>query len=467
MPRYSQEVRPAGPVRVGPVDQRTGGASAFVAAFFVFLLYSRLHELIPFRARIALLLIGISTMLVILSGRLGLAARSRAGKLLIGFCAWLAMGVPFSVYRRAAADQLVNFWLISFVAFFVCAALLIDMRQLRRAMAALAVGAWTITFLVLVSGKEELGGRVTLDFGSLTNPNSVAFYLVFGLPYSMYMVTRPGAPKLGKAAAVVGSALIVLVTLRTGSRMGLVVSGVVLMLFLLRGSMVRMVTGAAAVAGLGWLLMSVLPEGITLRYRTIVDNSGEVSAEAKSEDAETLARWAEGSTSQRTAAIKAGLKMTLRHPIFGVGEGQFGTETDGNWDVYGRGVASLQPHNLYTQLSSETGIPGFVLYMMALVHCLRTMRRVYKASRERPELAQFASTSYCLFVSLASFAVMGMFAHSAYAVMFPIAAGFTTVLERLWREQAAYAAAVAAPAPALARSAAAPTGAALRLRDAG
>ncbi len=62
--------------------------------------------------------------------------------------------------------------------------------------------------------------------------------------------------------------------------------------------------------------------------------------------------------------LRQSIQMTFEHPIFGVGPGVFAAAS---WDERKRagiGAGNAQvTHNTYTQISSETGIPGFFFFI--------------------------------------------------------------------------------------------------------
>src|ERR1035437_8494809 len=113
-----------------------------------------------------------------------------------------------------------------------------------------------------------------------------------------------------------------------------------------------------------------------------------------------------GSLEARQELLKESVKLMVRHPIFGVGPGNFSSYTL-TWRV---------AHNTYTELGAEAGIPAVFLFLLMLGLTLRKIRRVRKLpgyeSSENIRLwaiglwaamaaymagAMFASTQYTLF----------------------------------------------------------------------
>ena len=89
-----------------------------------------------------------------------------------------------------------------------------------------------------------------------------------------------------------------------------------------------------------------------------------------------------------------------------------------------------ETHCMYTQLSSENGLPGLFLYAAALFFCIRPANRIYKSTRNRPETADIAAMSYAILLSLVGFAATALFSSVAYHMFFPTLAGLSTAFAR-------------------------------------
>jgi O-antigen ligase len=83
-------------------------------------------------------------------------------------------------------------------------------------------------------------------------------------------------------------------------------------------------------------------------------------------------------------------------------------------------------HNTYTQVSSESGIPGFIFYLATIVVCMRMNYRVYKKTRGISGLEDYAAVSFCMFLSIVAYAVGSFFDQLAYSTYLPIIAGVSS-----------------------------------------
>ena len=75
----------------------------------------------------------------------------------------------------------------------------------------------------------------------------------------------------------------------------------------------------------------------------------------------------DNSAVSRQTLLETGIALTLENPVFGVGPGNFGPTVVEIGKSQGFDWVPLNTHNAYTQISSETGIPGFLLYLVLIV----------------------------------------------------------------------------------------------------
>src|SRR6266498_1246195 len=101
-------------------------------------------------------------------------------------------------------------------------------------------------------------------------------------------------------------------------------------------------------------------------------------------------------------------------------------------------------HNSYVQVSSELGIPGFVLYMAVLVSCFQITGSVLRRTRGRPESKRLASAALAVRFSLISYCVTSFFLTHAYTAYVPTLAALCYAL-RAWADRELPAAVAAVP----------------------
>jgi O-antigen ligase len=209
----------------------------------------------------------------------------------------------------------------------------------------------------------------------------------------------------------------VIYMLKTGSR-GVLLGVVVTTLAFLVLTRKRMQALMVLVPLAALSLLMVSPE---TRHRLTYISVGDrikVSSTADESDLE--------SQMQREQLFKDSVRITLQNPIFGVGPGEFMVADSGAKAKAGDNAAWRHTHNSYTQVSSEAGLPGFVLYVGSMLVCLGMNLRLYRQTVGRKGLEDFAGISFCMALSMVAYAVCTVFDHLAYLTYLPTLGGITT-----------------------------------------
>jgi O-antigen ligase len=157
----------------------------------------------------------------------------------------------------------------------------------------------------------------------------------------------------------------------------------------------------------------VLPKHTYMRYMSIFS----------SDDAETGSSEAQGSTEARLNLLKRAVDVTLKNPIFGVGPGMFPLAAFGRMDAH-------VSHNMYTQLSSETGIPGFLMYLSALGFCFYSTGKLLKRTKKDPALTDVYRAAFTIRVALMLYMMLSFFGSVAYGVPVMILLGLAEALRK-------------------------------------
>ena len=407
-------------LRYSPMSVQTGPLQLLAYYFALANLYTqygRIPEFLP-GTHLALL-VGLPALLfTAFSGGIGRVASSRVALLLILFTAWAALGIPFSVWRGGSFSVFVFKWGLAFASFLMVVAAVVTLRQCRRAMYTLGAAAATVAILTSIYGstftRRGDSGRLGLWGGTLRNSNDLAAMLLMGTPFCMFMVFDDG-PRWRKAIGLAAVLLIVPVVFRTGSRAGMLGLLVVFGAYFFQASFANKVKLAAifsvlAVVGIGLSAETALQRFTVLRYdaQTAYGTEAEISAALSAES-----RW---------RMLKESLILSIRNPVLGVGIGQFQVGSTRYATEEGQTAAWRETHNAWTQLSSETGIPGLLFYGAAFLICLRSANSLRKTARQRG-LALLHHMALCLWLSLIGTAVVITFSSLAYNVFVPIVLG--------------------------------------------
>ena len=401
--------------------------------FCIFLLanYSRLFEWHFAEAHVPLITAIIALMGAAMEGRLAAVFGSRIGMCMTILTVLYTVNIPLSTWRRGSVEEYAG-WLKTVLAFAIAGAIIFNLRQCRTALNSIGWATGIAGLLVNWQG-ASIGGRLSFGRGSFGNSNAIAFGLLIGLPFLILILQDSGSWKLKRLLALCAIASNLLVILRTGSRGGLI-GLIALCLFLfLRSSMTAklamMVVGGLAIAA----AFTVLPRDLKLRYQTILSGSEATSDVQNSTDALAVG-YAESSSAARRQLLINSLKVTLSHPLFGVGIGQFGGYMAGIDEAAGRHSGWQGTHNTYTQISSEAGIPALIAFVCLVIFSIQGVRALSRRAQKIPGAREPAKgiidMAFALTATLLVYAVCICFDYIAYGDTMPILAGFTIALIR-------------------------------------
>jgi len=411
------------PRSAGDVETSTGIGAVFLM-IFLFLSYSRITDMwLPY-LHLPLVASLVALVATLATGGVQRALASRTGQWLLAFTIWLVITLPFSFWKTGTLAVLQDHWSKSFLTFIIVAGLLRSTRMCRAAMFSIAAGTMVIVLMCLFFGGTEVQGRLSLEQGVLSNANDIAQLLLIGLPFLMLMASSKEQNVMKRPLAVVFILGVLLVTGRTGSRGGLIAVVSLIVVLLLTISWANKAKLIGAVVLIASMIIPFVSTEQKLRYLTMFE------ADAPSENLGVDQMSAVDSMQQRMDLLDESIKITMAHPLVGVGPGVFQAYQAHEAESGGQRGMWRETHNTYTQVSSEAGLPAFTFYMFVLFGCLKSARSIYKKARDRPELGDVAKMAYCLWLSLIVYALTAFFASSAYQVYLPTLAGLTVAFSR-------------------------------------
>jgi O-antigen ligase len=407
-----------------------GSAVGFLLLLaLLFAVYSRLLDFLTVPLRIIAFLAAGAALVALISGSLFRAIRHPITLCLLAFTAWAGLTIPLSVWPGGSFDTLIT-WLRSLLVFGLITAFTTTYSRLLTVVKVIAIALLVLTGLTYVIGTTILG-RLSMSGSKFGNPNDLAQILLMAMPLWWFLAFRPGVALLWRLLSLVCLVLVLGALVKTGSRAGLLAFAIVLLAVFFLGSSKRRIPialGTLAVMAMSFLF---LPDVVRQRYFTLFGRAS-APADDASEAEEVAEEAATASASARQEQLKESLAVTIHHPVFGVGLGQFMVaQNELAQDRGQRGSWSLT-HNMYTQISSENGIPGLIFYLGAMLGCWRALRRAAprrRAPTERPEEASILAEN--LVLTFVAFAVTGLFSSVAYEAQFPVLAGMAVVLSRL------------------------------------
>ena len=333
------------------------------------------------------------------------------------------MGVPFAWWRGGSLGLFKTQLLTVFSYFLLTAGLPAALPQLRRLATVFCIANTAGALGVLLGGREEQG-RIALSYGKFNNPNEIAGILLLTLPFWLVPLLNISSSlyaRLKVLFAVGAIGLCVAVIFRTGSRAGelglLAVLLLSLQLMPLSGKIL-----AIFVAGVFYVgALSLQPP--ELRERMLTFSSVEAGEENQ------LTESAAGSTNARRQLLIESLRVMITHPVFGVGVGNFSPYEADFAKRSHRHATWMGTHNTYTEVASETGIPGLLIYLTSMFFCFRALAPLRK-DKANPETRALA---VAIHLSLVGFCVSAFFAHIAYGSQYYIIAGLCVALTRCAR----------------------------------
>jgi O-antigen ligase len=253
--------------------------------------------------------------------------------------------------------------------FLAAAGLLNTVSDYRRFFRILAAAGLLLSVMGIVWG-GVINGRHALRAGSYSDPNYYAMALLSVAP--ILWIAFEWKSWWMKIGGFLVTALPLLLAVRTISRGGFVAMlAMLVVLFFLSSLKMKVIMASIAVLAVV-ILVAFLPDSVRARVAAaarISIPSGDPSTQNNDQV----------SVSSRETMLTTSINLTLAYPLLGVGPGNFGPTIVEFGKLQNMHWINLSTHNSYTQLSSETGIPGILLYLLmfgfAVKAVIRTLRR--------------------------------------------------------------------------------------------
>jgi O-antigen ligase len=248
------------------------------------------------------------------------------------------------------------------------------------------------------------GVRIAGSIGGMfQNPNDLAVHLVIILPIVVAFIpaTRSILLRIVYVLIAVLMTAAVIVTFSRGGFLGLV-SG--LGFFAFKASQRHrapvLIIGSIVLVA----IMVFAPGGYGSRVATIMDSGDDVT----------------GSSGAREQLLIRSTIVTLRHPILGLGMGNFHYQS----------IKEQVTHNSYTQVGSELGIPAMLLYTMLIFAPYRKLGEIQLSAKG--EYSWFHYMALGLQAGLVAYLVASFFASIAYLWYLYYLIGYGVCLRRLY-----------------------------------
>lgn len=399
-----------------------------IVVAFIFAIFTGLPEFLPgIREARPIFFIGALGLIAVgVTGRFMKVLSTPVGKALTLFTAWFLLCIPVSMWRGGSIQVFTDHWSKSFLAYVLTAGLISTALECKKIFHTIAYGAGILAIAALVFSRYSEDGRLEMPGGRYSNSNDLAWTLLLGLIFLCYLFMEGKGMRRVTAAVL---ALPVLLALsRTGSRALLIGSAVLFLYVFFRASNANRAKMVVALPVIFIVLIVMMPHELRDRYTTLFEKHKDPSELSAAE------LDAANSSESRLTLLKDSVILTLNHPFFGVGPGNFQVgqanlaiargEGGGLWHV---------SHNTYTELSSEVGIIGLLIYFGFLIQCWRVLSAVIRKKRSiSKDVRVMAMTLQAAFLVLVTVAFFESFGYEASV---PIVAGLITALSTIAGQQ--------------------------------
>ncbi|MGB7925665.1 MAG: O-antigen ligase family protein [Pyrinomonadaceae bacterium] len=399
---------------------RRGHALSYLGLFlFTSVLYFRPYELTPALAGFSSIafILALFTLAAFLPSQLGLegtlTARPREVNLVLLLCLTGLLSIPLALDPLEAWTTFNDTFVRAILMFIVMVNVIRTQPRLKGmiflALAVSCVLSLSALYNYLTGNLTVEGYRVAGAIGGMFgNPNDMALHLVTIVPLvaALFFSTRG---MFGKLFYIVCAFLMMAGVAVTFSRGGFLalVSGILVLAWKI-GRRNRLAVIVSVLFFMGAFIV-FMPGGYANRVASIVNHK----------------RDAVGSADARQALLKRSLLVAARHPLLGIGMGNFHRVS----------FREQVSHNAYTQVAAEMGATALVLYVLFIITPLRKLRKIEEdtfETRRSRDMRFYYYLSVGMQASLIAYMVGSFFASVAYQWYIYYLVGYCVCLRRMY-----------------------------------
>jgi O-antigen ligase len=378
---------------------KRGHTLSYIGLFlFTVVLYFRPYELFPSLSSLDKLAfwLAVATLLIFLPTQFGLegrlTARPREVNLLLLLCMTGLLSIPTAINPAEAWNEFNDVFIKAVLMFIV----MINVVRTQRRLCWLIYVSLAITLLLSFNAIQDYRlGNFTVEGyringllgGMFGNPNDLALHFVTMMPLAvcLMMASRNVLIKLMFGALAVLTVAAITITYSRGGFLGLLATAGVLAWKLGRARRLGVtIFGTIALV----VFIAFAPGNYGKRLLSIFIPSLDPVA----------------SSTARRDILERSILISLRHPLFGVGMGNFHTVS----------LGETVTHNAFTQVSSEMGTAALIIYMMFLTKPLKRLRRIERETFAARRTSRFYYLSIGLQAGIVGYMVSGFFAAVSY-----------------------------------------------------
>jgi O-antigen ligase len=423
--RFEPSVAPsASSIKTAVFDPTTllkrGHAFSFALLFlFTLVLYARPAEFYPSAATRSLaLIIGIITLSMFVVTQLTidgtLTALTPEVKLALLFLLSAMASIPLAIDPAIALTEFTNTFVRAILIFVVIVNVVRTPGRLKWMLFLSVLTALVLSLQAINDNRLGLNvvegyraaGRGTGLFG---NTNDMALYLATTLPISVafFFGSKSAVMKLIHAACAATMVVGIVLSYSRGAFLGVLVVAVFFALKIGKRSKFEIV---ALVIGGALAMMVLAPSGYGDRLLSILMPGLDPN----------------GSADTRRGELFRSIYVALRHPLLGVGMGNYKPNMSYN---------GLVTHNAYTQVASEMGLIALFLYTMFIVTPLRKLAIIARQTFATRQDSRIHYLALGLQASLIVFMVSSFFLSVAYAWNVYYLVGYAVCFRRIYEAE--------------------------------
>lgn len=384
----------------------------------------RIQDLYPILATIRAPILSTAAVLVLFvidvdRRRTLRTVRHRITTWVLTILALAVLSVPLSLYQGLSFRFIVDDFGKSVLLFVVLVASIRTMIDVRRFVAALAIGGVIYAQYVYFNIPMGLGGRL----GNIAyyDANDLGMLLVSTMPMLLFFLFR-GKLILARIASAIAVLLFVLMIVKTGSRGAFIsLTAVALyMLFLLNIVTLKVRLGAVVVSII--MLTAFASDQYWDMMGTLLNPQDDYN-------------WSGGAETGRMEVWKRGMGYMLDRPLTGVGAAAFsvaeGTISPlADRQEYGIGLKWSAAHNSFVEIGAELGVGGLVVFILLIGTAFVQARRIGRHRGQARKPSDDAVLGHALAAAVVGYAVGGFFLSQAYSVYALVLFGIIAAMAR-------------------------------------
>lgn len=319
----------------------------------------------------------------------------------------MIISIPFAYYRRGAFEFFFTKYMVTVLFFFLFYKIIDNERKLLSVLWITCFGTSLYLLIALYMG-EMVAGR--LKFGDMFDPNDLAFFAISFLPFNLLFVSKENR-QWKRLVSVANVILGILLILMTGSRGGFIALAVVMLMLFLTRSKIMKLSYKIIIALLATI--AIIYGGVTIdlsRFKTITQIGEDYNV---FDETGRIGIW------------KRGIELMLNNPLTGVGVSCFNEAIGQQRKEQGLQELWQSPHNSFIQIGAETGVFGFILFMLINY-------KAYKIFKSRPNIDISVPAEKIRDIARIGFAghiVSFMFLSQAYSILWAYFIAMSAVID--------------------------------------